>query len=96
MSNNMIIVESPVKVKTIKNFSGSGYQVIESGGYVRDMPKSQLRIGRENDYESKNITIREKSSVLADIRKEVKKKRKSIWQQFLIGRESAVWRSHTY
>ncbi len=73
MAKNLVIVESPAKVKTIKKFLGSNYQVVASNGHVRDMPKSQMGIDFENDYEPKYITIRGKGEILANLRKEVKK-----------------------
>ena len=73
MAHYLVIVESPTKVKTIKKFLGSNYTVIASQGHVRDLPKSQLGIGPENDYEPKYITIRGKGELLANLRKEVKK-----------------------
>ncbi len=73
MAQNLIIVESPAKVKTIKKFLGSSYDVEASGGHVRDLPKSQLGIDVENNYEPKYITIRGKGDVLANLRKKAKK-----------------------
>lgn len=73
MAKHLVIVESPAKVKTIKKFLGSSYEVDASGGHVRDLPKSQMGFDVENDYEPKYITIRGKGEVLAKLRKEVKK-----------------------
>ena len=73
MASNLVIVESPAKVKTIKKFLGSSYEVDASGGHVRDFPKSQFGIDVDNDFEPKYITIRGKGEVLARLRKEVKK-----------------------
>lgn len=73
MARYLVIVESPAKVKTIKKFLGSNYVVTASNGHVRDMPKSQMGIDIENDYEPKYITIRGKGEILAKLRKEVKK-----------------------
>lgn len=73
MSNNLVIVESPAKVKTIKKFLGNNFEVDASNGHVRDLPKSQLGIDVEHDYEPKYITIRGKGDILAKLRKEVKK-----------------------
>ncbi|SFP90844.1 DNA topoisomerase-1 [Lachnospiraceae bacterium XBB1006] len=73
MAKNLVIVESPAKVKTIKKFLGSNYEVTASNGHVRDLPKSSLGVDIENDYEPKYITIRGKGEVLAKLRKEVKK-----------------------
>lgn len=76
MAKYLVIVESPAKVKTIKKFLGSNYEVAASNGHVRDMPKSQLGIDVEHDYEPKYITIRGKGDILAALRKEVKKAEK--------------------
>ena len=73
MAKYLVIVESPAKVKTIKKFLGANYEVMASNGHVRDLPKSQLGIDVEHDYEPKYITIRGKGDVLAALRKEVKK-----------------------
>ena len=73
MAHYLVIVESPAKVKTIKKFLGSNYTVTASQGHVRDLPKSQLGIDVDNDYEPKYITIRGKGDILATLRKEAKK-----------------------
>ncbi|PXV93496.1 DNA topoisomerase I [Lachnotalea glycerini] len=73
MAKYLVIVESPAKVKTIKKFLGSNYQVAASNGHVRDLPKSQLGIDVENGFEPKYITIRGKGDILANLRKEAKK-----------------------
>ncbi len=73
MAKNLVIVESPAKVKTIKKFLGKNYEVTASNGHVRDFPKSALGIDVEHDFEPKYITIRGKGDVLAALRKEVKK-----------------------
>ncbi len=73
MAKYLVIVESPAKVKTIKKFLGANYEVDASNGHVRDLPKSQLGIDVEHDYEPKYITIRGKGDILAKLRKEVKK-----------------------
>jgi len=69
----LLIVESPTKVKAIKKFLGTGYEVAASNGHVRDLPKSQMGIDVEHDYEPRYITIRGKGDVLANLRKMVKK-----------------------
>lgn len=76
MAKYLVIVESPAKVKTIKKFLGSNYEVAASNGHVRDLPKSQLGIDVEHEYEPKYITIRGKGDILANLRKEVKKAEK--------------------
>ncbi len=71
MAKYLVIVESPAKVKTIK-ISGKNYEVVASNGHVRDLPKSQMGIDIENDFEPKYITIRGKGDILAKLRKEAK------------------------
>ncbi len=73
MAKYLVIVESPAKVKTIKKFLGTNYEVAASNGHVRDLPKSQLGIDVEHDFEPKYITIRGKGDILANLRKLVKK-----------------------
>lgn len=73
MAKNLVIVESPAKEKTIKKFLGSNYEVLASQGHVRDLPKSQMGIDIEHDYEPKYITIRGKGDLLAKLRKAAKK-----------------------
>ena len=69
---NLVIVESPAKAHTIMKFLGKNYTVMASMGHVRDLPKSQLGIDIENDYEPKYITIRGKGELLSTLRKEAK------------------------
>ncbi len=76
MAKYLVIVESPAKVKTIKKFLGKNYEVVASNGHVRDLPKSQLGIDVEGDFEPKYITIRGKGDILSMLRKEVKKAEK--------------------
>ncbi len=73
MAKNLVIVESPAKAKTIQKFLGNSYEVIASNGHVRDLPKSQIGVDTEHDFEPKYITIRGKGDILAKLRKEVKK-----------------------
>lgn len=73
MAKYLVIVESPAKVKTIKKFLGKNYEVVASNGHVRDLPKSQMGIDIDHDFEPKYITIRGKGDILAKLRKEVKK-----------------------
>ena len=73
MSKNLLIVESPAKVKTISKFLGKEYDVIASYGHVIDLPKSTLGIDIDNDFQVKYITIRGKGDIL----KKLKSKSKS-------------------
>jgi DNA topoisomerase-1 len=72
MSETLVIVESPAKAKTIGKFLGNKYKVVASNGHVRDLPKSQLGVKIENNFEPKYITLRGRGDVLERIRKEAK------------------------
>ena len=72
MADNLVIVESAAKVNTISRFLGKNYKVEASIGHVRDLPKSQLGIDTENNFEVKYITIRGKGELLQKMRKDVK------------------------
>ncbi|MCL2397890.1 MAG: type I DNA topoisomerase [Defluviitaleaceae bacterium] len=69
---NLVIVESPAKAKTLKKFLGASYKIEASMGHVRDLPKSELGIEPDKDFEPKYITIRGKGDLLAKLRKEAK------------------------
>ena len=69
MAKNLVIVESPAKVKTVKKYLGSNYEVVASKGHIRDLPKSTLGIDVENDFEPKYITIRGKGDMLTELKK---------------------------
>ncbi len=76
MATNLVIVESPAKAKTIKQYLGKSYNVIASMGHVRDLPKSQLGVDLEHDFEPKYITIRGKGDLLSKLKKEAKAAKK--------------------
>ncbi len=71
-ATKLVIVESPSKARTIAKFLGRGYKVEASQGHVRDMPKSQLGVDAQNDFDIKYITIHGRGKILAKIRKEAK------------------------
>lgn len=72
MANNLVIVESPAKAKTIGRFLGKDYKIVASVGHVRDLPKSQMGVDIENNFEPKYITIRGKGDVINKLKKEAK------------------------
>ena len=72
MANKLVIVESPAKAKTIGKFLGRGYKVEASQGHVRDLPKSQIGVDVENNFEPRYITIRGRGEILGKIRKEAR------------------------
>lgn len=73
MGQKLVIVESPAKAKTIEKYLGKTYVVCASMGHVRDLPKSQLGVDIENNYNPKYITIRGKGELIKNLRKLAKK-----------------------
>ena len=76
MSEKLVIVESPSKATTIKKYLGKGYTVMASMGHVIDLPKSQLGIDEENNFEPRYITIRGKGDLIKELKKEAAKSKK--------------------
>ena len=73
MATNLVILESPGKIVTVKNYLGSNYKVIASVGHIRDLPKSSLGIDIDNGFEAHYINIRGKGDVIKELKKEAKK-----------------------
>lgn len=76
MSDYLVIVESPAKAKTIERYLGKKYKVKASMGHIRDLPKSQMGVNVEENYEPKYITIRGKGPILKDLKTAAKKAKK--------------------
>ncbi|MDQ0972707.1 DNA topoisomerase-1 [Neobacillus niacini] len=76
MSEFLVIVESPAKAKTIERYLGNKYKVKASMGHVRDLPRSQMGVSKENNFEPKYITIRGKGPVLKELKTAAKKAKK--------------------
>ena len=76
MADYLVIVESPAKAKTIERYLGKKYKVKASVGHVRDLPRSQMGIDTENNFEPKYITIRGKGPVLQELKTAAKKAKK--------------------
>ena len=76
MSEKLVIVESPSKATTIKKYLGKGYTVMASMGHIIDLPKSQLGIDIENNFEPRYITIRGKGDLIKELKKEAKSAKK--------------------
>lgn len=76
MADKLVIVESPAKANTIGKFLGKDYKIVASVGHVRDLPKSQIGVDIENQFEPKYITIRGKGEVIAKLKKEAKNAKK--------------------
>jgi DNA topoisomerase-1 len=73
MANSLIVVESPTKVKTIKKFLGSGFNVVASMGHIKDLPKSKLGIDLEKDFEPTYNVIEAKKKTIDELKKAAKK-----------------------
>jgi len=76
MANNLVIVESPAKANTISKFLGKDYKIVASVGHVRDLPKSQMGVDIENDFEPRYITIRGKGEIINKLKKEAMNSKK--------------------
>src|SRR5699024_9230174 len=76
MEDYLVIVESPAKAKTIKRYLGKKYDVKASMGHVRDLPRSQIGVDVEQQFEPKYITIRGKGPILKELRSAAKKVKK--------------------
>ena len=72
MAHNLVIIESPFKAPTIKNYLGSNYKVIASKGHLRDLPKSTLGVDIDNGFEARYINIRGKGDIIKELKKEAK------------------------
>src|SRR5690625_7003335 len=73
MAENLVISEAQAKTKTIERYLGKKYTVKASMGHVRDLPKSQMGVDVDDNYNPKYITIRGKGDVLKELRKEAEK-----------------------
>lgn len=73
MAKNLVVVESPAKARTIERYLGKDFKVLASMGHVRDLPKSDLGVDVENDFEPKYVTTRGRGNVLKDLRAAAKK-----------------------
>ncbi len=71
--SDLIIVESPTKIKTIKRYLSGNYEVVASKGHVRDLPKSKLGVDVEHDFEPQYVNIKDKEGIIKDIKKLAKK-----------------------
>ncbi len=70
---NLVIVESPAKARTISKFLGNDYKVMASMGHVRDLPKSKLGFDPDNNFEPQYMVSRDKTKVIADLKKQITK-----------------------
>ncbi|MFT8526974.1 MAG: type I DNA topoisomerase [Oenococcus sp.] len=71
-AKKLVIVESPAKARTIENYLGKDYEVLASMGHIRDLPKSQLGVDTNNNYEPRYINIRGKAPLINSLKKAAK------------------------
>ena len=71
-AKNLVIVESPAKAKTIEKYLGTDYKVTASMGHLRDLPKSKLGVDIENGFEPQYISVRDKSELISQLKKDAK------------------------
>ena len=79
MAKNLVIVESPAKARTIKNFLGKDYEVVASKGHIRDLPKSSFGIKIENNQFIPEYRITKDHSDIAKKIKELAKKADKVY-----------------
>lgn len=73
VKQNLVIVESPTKAKTIERYLGKNFKVVASKGHLRDLPKSKMGVDIENNYEPHYISIRGKGDLIKSLKKEAAK-----------------------
>jgi len=78
MIENLVIVESPAKAKTIEKYLGKDFRVVSSFGHIRDLKKKNLGIDIENDFAPEYEIPKEKTKVVAELRKAAAQS-KNIW-----------------
>ncbi|MCT3498831.1 DNA topoisomerase I, partial [Lactobacillus delbrueckii subsp. bulgaricus] len=76
VKKDLVIVESPAKAHTIEKYLGRKYRVIASKGHIRDLPKSQMGVDIDHDYQPKYISIRGKGDTIKELKAEAKKANK--------------------
>ncbi|MBI2329931.1 type I DNA topoisomerase [Candidatus Daviesbacteria bacterium] len=69
---NLVVVESPTKARTLQKFLGDKYQIEASMGHVRDLPKSELGVDVDKNFEPKYIIPRDKKKKVNELKKAVK------------------------
>ena len=78
MANNLVIVESPAKAKTIEKFLGKDFKVASSYGHIADLPSNELGVDVDKDFSPKYIVSSEKKKVVSEL-KSLVKKMKTVW-----------------
>ena len=71
--SDLIIVESPSKAKTLKNYLGKGYEIVASKGHIRDLPEARLSVDVKKDFEPKYAIVKGKEGLVKELKEAVKK-----------------------
>lgn len=87
MADNLVIVESPTKAKTISKMLGSRYKVVATVGHLRDLPKSKIGVDIENNFEPQYINVRGRAPKINELKKQAKAAKKFILQPTPIEKE---------
>ena len=95
MIENLVIVESPAKAKTIERFLGKDYTVKSSFGHIRDLAKKNLGIDIEGEYAPKYIVPTDKKKIVKEL-KDLAKKSKTVWLATDEDREGEAIAWHLY
>jgi len=78
MANNLVIVESPAKAKTIEKFLGKDFKVVSSFGHIADLPSKELGVDVEGDFTPKYIVSSDKKALVKEL-KSLAKKAEMVW-----------------
>ena len=78
MAENLVIVESPAKAKTIEKYLGVNYKVASSFGHISDLPSKNIGIDIENDFKPKYEVSSDKKTIVKNL-KDLVKKSKTVW-----------------
>lgn len=95
MTDNLVIVESPAKAKTIERFLGKEFTVKSSYGHIRDLPKKEISVDISNNFEPEYIISEDKKKVVSELKKEVKNS-KTVWLASDEDREGEAIAWHLY
>ena len=78
MAQNLVIVESPAKAKTIEKFLGKNFKVASSFGHIADLPSKELGVDVEGDFSAKYIVSKDKKKLVSEL-KSLAKKSETVW-----------------
>ena len=80
MAQNLVIVESPAKAKTIEKFLGKDFKVASSFGHIADLPAKELGVDVEGDFSAKYIVSSDKKKLVNELKRLQKNQKQYGWQ----------------